>query len=154
MIESYLYGMAPIIRSLFYSNHIFNHVWLDLKPDNPQDFSNNQQLNPNKDSKLLIASVIVAPSGHGGNIFDLIDAISEKITNNDSILKLKEITYQTIGPHLEESRKIRFDVSMAANTYKLFNHYDVPSISSLCIPGQTILSSSIFLSLSQTSSDR
>ena len=93
-----------------------------------------EQLNPNKDSKLLIASIIVAPSGQGGNIFDLIDAISEKVADNDAILKLKEVAYQTIGPHLEESKKIRFDVSMAANTYKLFNHYDVPAISLSAVP--------------------
>ena len=93
-----------------------------------------EQLNPNKDSKLLIASIIVAPSGQGGNIFDLLDAISEKVADNDAILKLKEVAYQTIGPHLEESKKIRFDVSMAANTYKLFNHYDIPAISLSVVP--------------------
>lgn len=93
-----------------------------------------EQLNPNKDSKLLIASIIVVPSGQGGNIFDLIDAISEKVADNDAILKLKEISYQTIGPHLEESKKIRFDVSMAANTYKLFNHYDIPAIPISVVP--------------------
>lgn len=93
-----------------------------------------EQLNPNKDSKLLIASIIVAPSGQGGNIFDLIDTISEKVADVDAILKLKEVAYQTIGPHLEESKKIRFDVNMAVNTYKLFNHYDVPAIPLSAVP--------------------
>lgn len=93
-----------------------------------------EQLNPNKDSKLLIASVIAAPTGKGSNIFDLIDAISERVTDVDALLKLKEITYETIGPHLEESKKLRFDVSMAMNTYKLFNHFDVPSISLSAVP--------------------
>jgi hypothetical protein len=93
-----------------------------------------EQLNPNKDSKLIIASVIAATSGQGVNVFDLIDAISERVTDVDAILKLKEITYQTIGPHLEESRKLRFDASMAANTYRLFNHYDIPSIPLSAVP--------------------
>ena len=93
-----------------------------------------EQLNPNKDSKLVIASVIVIASGQGVNVFDLIDAISERVTDVDELLKLKEIAYQTIGPHLEESKKLRFDVSMASSTYRLFNHYDVPSISMSAIP--------------------
>lgn len=93
-----------------------------------------EQLNPNKDSKLIIASIIVVPSGQGVNIFNLIDAISKKITDTDALLKLKEISYQTIGPHLEEANKIRFDISMATNTYKLYNHYEIPSISISDIP--------------------
>lgn len=93
-----------------------------------------EQLNPNKDSKLIIASVIVLVSGQGVNIFDLIDVISNNITNTDALLKLKEIVYQTIGPHLEESNKIRFDVSMSVNTYKLFNHYDIPAILLSIVP--------------------
>lgn len=95
-----------------------------------------EQLNPNKDSKHLIASIIVVPSGQGSNIFDLIDAISEKVTDNNAILKLKEVAYQTIGPHLEESKKIKFDISMAVNTYKLFNHYDVPAIPISSVPSE------------------
>lgn len=93
-----------------------------------------EQLNPNKDSKLIIASIIVVSSGQGVNIFDLIDTISGKITDTDALLKLKEISYQTIGPHLEEANKIRFDISMAINTYRLYNHYEIPSISLSDIP--------------------
>ena len=55
-------------RSLFYSNHIFNHVWLDLKPDNPQDFSNNQQLNPNEDKTRNRGTVSGMPDETGGSI--------------------------------------------------------------------------------------
>lgn len=93
-----------------------------------------EQLNPNKDSKLIIASVIVIASGQGKNVFDLIDAISERVTDVDALIKLKEITYQTIGPHLESTKKVRFDTSMAANTLKYFNHFDVPSINSFSLP--------------------
>lgn len=93
-----------------------------------------EQLNPNIESKLIIASIIVVESGQGSNIFDLIDSISQRVTDVDAILKLKEISYKTIGPNLEESKKICFDINMASNTYKLFNHFDVPSIPFSIIP--------------------
>lgn len=93
-----------------------------------------EQLNPNRDSKLVVASVIVISSGQGFNIFDLIDAISDKVTDVDAVLKLKEVSYQIIGPHLEATRKVRFDATMAANTLNFFNHFDVPSISMSVIP--------------------
>lgn len=95
-----------------------------------------EQLNPNKGSRLIIASIIFAASGIGANIFDLIDYISMNVTDTDALLKLKEIVYQTIGPNLEESKKIRFDINMAVNTYKLFNHYNIPAISSSDVPAE------------------
>lgn len=93
-----------------------------------------EQLNPNKDSKLLVASIIVTPSGQGPNIFDLISSILTKITDVDAQLKLQEIAFETIGPNLEAVRKVRFDLGMAINTYKLFHHYDVPSIALSNVP--------------------
>ncbi|MDE6872241.1 MAG: PD-(D/E)XK motif protein [Bacteroidales bacterium] len=95
-----------------------------------------EQLNPNKGSGLIIVSIIFAASGIGANIFDLIDCISMTVTDADALLKLKEITYQTIGPNLEEAKKVRFDTTMAANTYMLFNHYNIPAISSYDIPAE------------------
>lgn len=93
-----------------------------------------EQLNPNTDSKLLIASVIVAPSGQGPNIFDLLASILERVSDVDTQLKVQEVAFETIGPHLEAVKKIRFDLNMASNTYRLFDYKEVPSIPLTAVP--------------------
>ena len=54
-------------RSLFYSNNLFNHTWLDLVPDVPGDFSNNAQLNPSTDPNRNRGTVSGMPDGAGGS---------------------------------------------------------------------------------------
>ena len=93
-----------------------------------------EQLNPNPGSKLLIASVVVVASGMGKNIFDLIDDISSRVSIEELILKVKQIVYETIGPHIDEVSKIRFDFNMALNTVAFFDYRNVPSINLSDVP--------------------
>ncbi len=93
-----------------------------------------EQLNPNPDSKLLIASVVVIASGLGKNVFDLIDDISARVIEEDLILKVKQIVYETIGPHIEEVSRIKFDINMALNTVAFYDYRSVPSINMTDIP--------------------
>lgn len=93
-----------------------------------------EQLNPNKDSQLLIASVIAIPSGQGASVFDLIDAISSIVTDTDALMKIKEIAYQTIGIHLSETKRLKFDIGMAIDSYKLYDYTDIPAISLDTVP--------------------
>lgn len=93
-----------------------------------------EQLNPNADSRLIIASIITTPSGQGTNIFDLIDLISMNVTNIDALLKLKEQVYLTIGPNIDASKRVRFDMNMAISTYKLVYYSDIPTIPLSAIP--------------------
>ena len=93
-----------------------------------------EQLNPNPGSQLLIVSVVVVASGLGKNIFDLIDDISSRVSTEDFILKVKQIVYETIGPHIDDVSKIRFDVNMALNTVAFYDHRSVPSIDMSNVP--------------------
>ncbi len=93
-----------------------------------------EQLNPNKNSKLIIASVFVNPTGIGKSIFDLIDMISVRITNNDCILKLHEIVLKTIGLHSEECKQFHFDYTFAVDTLNYYNSTEIPSIDKRNIP--------------------
>ena len=47
-----------------------------------------EQLNPNKNSNLIIASVFAVETGIGKTIFDLVKLIDSKVKNND-LLYLK-----------------------------------------------------------------
>lgn len=92
------------------------------------------QLAPNANSNLLIASIFVNQIGIGSNIFDLLDSICLRVLDPDLQIKVKEISYKTIGPHIEESAKLKFDYKNACDTYMLYNYKDVPNIPIACIP--------------------
>ncbi len=93
-----------------------------------------EQLSPNEGSQLIVASIVVVPSGRGSNIFDLIESISMRVTCVEALLKLKEQVYLTIGPKINETKEIRFDMNMAVDTYKLFDHSNIPVIALSAIP--------------------
>lgn len=93
-----------------------------------------EQLHPNKDSQLLVASLIVVNSGLGTGIFDLVDSISSRVTDTDALLKLNEEVLQTIGSHIEEARELKYDYTLAKDKIKFFNYKDVPAIDLKNVP--------------------
>lgn len=93
-----------------------------------------EQLVPNANSNLLIASIFVNQIGIGINVFDLLDSICLKVQNLELQIKVKEIAYKTIGPHIEECAKLKFDYKNACDTYMLYNYKEIPSIPIPCIP--------------------
>lgn len=93
-----------------------------------------EQLHPNADSQLIIASLIVVNSGIGKSVFDLLDLISKRITDTNALLKLNEEVMQTIGCHFEEVKEINFDYTFAKNNIKLYDYKDIPSIPQSSVP--------------------
>lgn len=92
------------------------------------------QLNPNVGSELAIASVITVRSGQGVNVFDILDAINERGLSIEQMSKIQETAYLTIGPHIEEAKKIKFDFTLALNSYNKYDYRDVPSIKKDSVP--------------------
>ncbi len=89
-----------------------------------------EQLNPNKGSELVIASVMAPESGMGKNVFDLVEMISMNISDKELILKLTTMVTDIIGvENIAVVEKMKFDFLFAVNSYKLFDFKDVPSIS-------------------------
>ncbi len=93
-----------------------------------------EQLNPGTNTELLIASIFVLQTGLGKSVFDLVDAISSRISNDEALLKLREMTLSTIGPHIEEVSHLYFDYIKAVEEYALFDHKASPSIDKDCVP--------------------
>lgn len=93
-----------------------------------------EQLNPNKDSQLLIASLIVVNSGIGKSIFDLVDSIAKRVTDTNALLKLNEEVMQTIGSHIEEAKELCYDYTLAKNNLRYYDYKDIPSISPFNVP--------------------
>lgn len=93
-----------------------------------------EQLHPNKDSQLLIASLIVVNSGLGKDVFDMVDSISSKVSDIDALLKLNEVIMNTIGSHVEEVKGVKFDYLLAKDNIKFFNYIDIPKIKLSNVP--------------------
>ena len=95
-----------------------------------------EQLSPNENSQLLIASVIMVSSGLGKNIFELVDSIASRINDTDMLIKLKETVIKTIGGHIEDAQLGRYDYNYALQSIRWYNYKDIPTIKKEHIPAQ------------------
>lgn len=95
-----------------------------------------EQLNPNKNSNLLIASVFVIQTGKGKNIFYLIDSICKKVQNIELQFRLNEIVSQTLGNDLDKAFDTYFDYQQACDTLAFFDFKDIPTIKIDAIPNE------------------
>lgn len=93
-----------------------------------------EQLSPNHNSNLLIASVITINTGIGKNIFDLLDMIEKRIKDVEAILRLNEIVIQTMGQNFDKISDIFFDYQQAQDTLSFYNYRNIPIISKENIP--------------------
>lgn len=93
-----------------------------------------EQLNPNKNSNLLIASIFVVQTGKGKNIFELIDSIHQRVQNLELQFRLNEIVSQTLGNDLDKAFDTYFDNQQACDTFAFFDFKCIPTIKNDSIP--------------------
>jgi hypothetical protein len=93
-----------------------------------------EQLNPNRNSNLIVASVFAVETGLGKNIFDLIETIEQKLKDDTLVNRLNEIIIQTLGQDFEKSFEMFFDYQLAADTLAFYESEAVPKIEFTNIP--------------------
>ena len=93
-----------------------------------------EQLNPNKNSSLIIASVFTVETGIGENIFDLVNSIESKLKDQKLSFRINEIIAQTLGKDFEKAFDIFYDYQLAIDSIAYFDSLNVPSINSNNIP--------------------
>ena len=93
-----------------------------------------EQLNPNINSNLLVASVFVIESGHGKTIFDLKDSIYKKVTSLPLQYRLNEVLAQTLGNDFDKVGDMSFDYQQALDTLQFYDFTDIPCIDVKNIP--------------------
>ena len=93
-----------------------------------------EQLHPNQSSNLLIASMFVTEVGIGRSVFDLVDSISIRLTQNETLYKLNETVAQTLGSDLEKAMDIYFDYNVAKDSLKFYDFKVIPTISPNAVP--------------------
>lgn len=93
-----------------------------------------EQLNPNRNSNLLIASVFVVQTGRGKNIFDLKNSICQRVKNLQLQFRLNEILSQTLGNDFDKVFDVYFDYQQALDTLAFYDFKDIPTIQHDIIP--------------------
>lgn len=87
-----------------------------------------EQLNPNKNSNLIIASVFAVETGKGKTIFDLVKLINDRVKSNEVSFKINEVLLDTLGRDLEKTFEHYFDYQLAVDSLAFFDSELVPKI--------------------------
>jgi hypothetical protein len=95
-----------------------------------------EQLNPNKSSNLIIASVFAVETGIGKSVFDILKLIEKKLTNKQLLFRIKEVLAQTLGKDFEKTFEIFFDYQLAVDTIAFYDYNSIPKIQLSHIPSE------------------
>jgi hypothetical protein len=95
-----------------------------------------EQLNPNKNSNLIIASVFTTETGTGTSIFDLLELIGNKLKDKDLFFRLNEITAKTLGKDFEKTFDVFFDYQLAIDSLRFYESELIPKIDIANVPKQ------------------
>jgi hypothetical protein len=87
-----------------------------------------EQLNPNKNSKLIIASVFAVETGKGKTIIDLVKLIDDKVKNKEVVFRINEVLLDTLGRDFEKTFEHYFDYQLAVDSLAFFDSEFVPKI--------------------------
>lgn len=94
------------------------------------DFSLDQ-LKPNENSKLIIASVFALETTSGKNINDLRKMIFEKVSNIESQSLMDSIVFKVLGNEISKSLDFYFDYQLAVDELKFFDSGSIPKIENI-----------------------
>lgn len=86
------------------------------------------QLNPNKNSNLIIASVFAVETGKGKTIFDLVKLINDRVKSNEVSFNINEVILDTLGRDLEKTFEHYFDYQLAVDSLAFFDSELIPKI--------------------------
>jgi hypothetical protein len=77
---------------------------------------------------------LVAITGQGKNVFDLIDSIETRVQDKNLIFKLQRIIFETLGKNINEAHNIYFDYNSAKDSVAFFDINDIPKLNTSSIP--------------------
>ena len=87
-----------------------------------------EQLNPNNNSNLIIASIITSFVGQGVNIFELRDRICRRVKDLYTRYHLNEVILKTIGNDISRISEMYLDYQMAVDSIAYYDARDIPCI--------------------------
>jgi len=116
----------------------FGNLRLEVKSANSEirkHFFSSTQLNPIGDIRIVIASILVNRNVGGVSIKEIIEKLNIKLSSYPRQKeKLHLMVYSVIGTDIDKINEVRFDYSLAKETYKLYNSTEIPKIENISIP--------------------
>lgn len=94
------------------------------------------QLQQNRSSDLIIASIQLTETSSGKSVLDLSDSIAKKLFTTEQVFLLKEKIGEILGQDINRAGEVFFDYAQAKDSCALFKAEDIPKISSQHIPVQ------------------
>lgn len=98
-----------------------------IRPQRIHSFSI-EQLNPNNNSNLIIASINTSFVGQGVNIFELRNRICSRVKDLCTQYHLNEVILKTIGNDISRISEMYFDYQMAVDSIAYYDARDIPCI--------------------------
>lgn len=93
-----------------------------------------EQLNPTKDSQVIIASILTKQVSNGLNVLDLLNKIDNRISEIELKEKIYRIVSKTLGNTFEQTTKIKYDYDLAKNSLRFYRHQDISKVERVNIP--------------------
>lgn len=93
-----------------------------------------EQLNPQKDKQVIIASLFAKQNPKGQNLEELIELIRKRINSTELEEKLFRIVSKILGSSIEQSLKVKYDNELANNSLRFYNVNDISKIEKIHIP--------------------
>ncbi|WP_457618087.1 PD-(D/E)XK motif protein [Lutibacter sp.] len=116
----------------------FGDLRLEVKSANSEirkHFFSSAQLNPIGDIRIVIASILVNRNVGGVSLKEIIEKLNIKLSSYPKQMEKLHLTvYSVIGSDIDKINEVRFDYSLAKETYKLYNSTEIPKIESISIP--------------------
>ncbi|PWS27105.1 hypothetical protein DHW03_13960 [Pedobacter yonginense] len=98
-------------------------------------FFSAEQLTPDENEQVIVASIFVRQSSNGLNILQLLEKIIMKLNNGARYSdKLNSIVFHTLGNSIEQAFTLKFDYELAVNSIKFYHHSQIKKISATSIP--------------------
>ncbi|MDW5289275.1 PD-(D/E)XK motif protein [Formosa sp. PL04] len=93
------------------------------------------QLNPIKDTEIIIASIFTNINAGGFSINDLLGRINNKINNFPRQKeKLHLLVYSTLGVDIDKMSQVKFDYELAKESLRYYHSVEIPKIQNKDIP--------------------
>ena len=134
--EKFISGWHSIPEEKF--DFSFKNLRLEVKSTTSETrvhhFSSSQ-LNPIKDTRIIIASFLLSINVAGVSITDLLYKINSKLRNHpEEKEKLHLIVYSTIGVDIDRIDQIKYDYNFAKEHMRFYDSNQIPKITPKNIP--------------------
>ena len=93
-----------------------------------------EQLSTNKNSNLLVVSILTSETDMGVSVYDLLLRIENRLIDSSLRFKLNDMVATTLGVDFDKSHDFFYDYQLAKDSIRFYRSIDIPTIKVSDIP--------------------